>query len=185
MRRLCRNGVDSSLADLFVFAAARPIPPGAEGKARARSAAEKLLWQRLETLPETRGQFRMNAQLPIPFAGCGSMEVDCLCSLRRLVIEVDGDQHLDPPESYRRDRRKDSLLQTSGYLVLRFLARDLSEHHPLILDTILHALHPKIHGAQRPCTRSMILGTRTHPPLEHAGFRKNTASRLFFHLVTR
>lgn len=69
----------------------------------------------------------MNADLPIPFDGFGSMEIDLLCADSRIVIEVDGAQHLADPIAYRRDRRKDRLLQESGYLVLRFLAEDLGK----------------------------------------------------------
>ncbi len=73
VRRLVRDGVDVPLANLFVHAA-RPIPPDAEGANRARSASEAFLYRRLETLPETRGRFRLNADLPVPFDGAGRMD---------------------------------------------------------------------------------------------------------------
>lgn len=41
---------------------------------------------------------------------------------------------------YRRDRRKDALLQREGYLALRFLAEDLSKHLDAVLDAILATL---------------------------------------------
>ena len=78
VRRLVRDGVDTPLANLFVTAA-RPIPPEAEGANRARSASEAFLYRRLETLPETRGRFQVNADLPIAFDGWGRMEIDLLC----------------------------------------------------------------------------------------------------------
>ena len=71
VRRLVRDGVDTPLANLFVTAA-RPIPPEAEGANRARSASEAFLYRRLETLPETRGRFQVNADLPIAFDGWGT-----------------------------------------------------------------------------------------------------------------
>ena len=46
---------------------------------------------------------------------------------RNDVVEVDGAQHLADPVAYRRDRRKDRLLQENGYLVLRYLAEDLGQ----------------------------------------------------------
>lgn len=55
-------------------------------------------------------------------------------------MELDGEQHLGDPVAYRRDRRKDHLLQESGYLVLRFLAEDVGKELDLVLDTILRAL---------------------------------------------
>ena len=46
--------------------------------------------------------------------------------------------------AYRRDRRKDQLLQENGYLVLRFLAEDVGRELDLVLDAILRALsHPR------------------------------------------
>ncbi|MGA2502417.1 MAG: restriction endonuclease subunit R, partial [Tepidisphaeraceae bacterium] len=54
VQRLVRDGVDSLLANLFVFAV-RSVPAEAEGAARARSASEAFLYRRLETLPQTAG----------------------------------------------------------------------------------------------------------------------------------
>ena len=127
VRRLVRDGVDKPLANLFVHAA-RTVSPDAEGVNRARSATEAFLYRRLETLPETAGLFRLNAELPIPFDGWGHMEVDLLCADARVAIELDGSQHLADAEAYRRDRRKDLLLQENGYFVLRFLAEDVGKH---------------------------------------------------------
>jgi superfamily II DNA or RNA helicase/very-short-patch-repair endonuclease len=139
VRRLVRDGVDVPLANLFV-SAARPISPDAEGANRARSASEAFLYRRLETLPETRGRFRLNADLPVPFDGAGRMEVDLLCADLRVVVEIDGAQHLADPVAYRRDRRKDQLLQENGYLVLRYLAEDLAKELDSVLDGVLRAV---------------------------------------------
>jgi very-short-patch-repair endonuclease len=43
-------------------------------------------------------------------------------------------------EAYRRDRRKDAILQKNGYFVLRFLAEDAGKRLDHILDTILATL---------------------------------------------
>ncbi len=139
VRRLVRDGVDRPLAHLFVDAA-RPIAPTDEEVGRARSATEAFFYRRLETLPETAGRFRLNAELPIPFDGMGQMEVDLLCADARLTIELDGAQHLDGEDAYRRDRRKDQLLQEHGYFVLRFLATDVGKRLDAVLDTILRTL---------------------------------------------
>jgi very-short-patch-repair endonuclease len=139
VRRLVRDGVDTPLANLFVTAA-RPIPSEAEGVKRARSASEAFLYRRLETLRDTRGRFQVNADLPIAFDGWGRMEIDLLCADSRLVVEIDGPQHLADPVAYRRDRRKDQLLQENGYLVLRYLAEDLAKELDAVLDGILRSL---------------------------------------------
>ena len=82
----------------------------------------------------------MNVDLPIAFDGWGRMEVDLLCADARVVIEIDGGQHLADPVAYRRDRRKDQLLQENGYLVLRYLAEDLAKELDSVLDGILRAV---------------------------------------------
>ncbi len=139
VRRLIRDGVDSPLAKLYVHVARSPLP-GDEGIERARSATEAFLFRRLQTLPDTAGLFRLNAELPIPFDGWGRMEVDLLCSDARIAVEIDGGQHLGDANAYRRDRRKDQLLQENGYFVLRFLAEDVGKQLDAVLDTILRTL---------------------------------------------
>jgi very-short-patch-repair endonuclease len=116
------------------------MPEEAEGAARARSATEAFLYRRLDTLKETTGRFRVNVALPIPFDGFGSLEVDLLCADARVAIELDGGQHLADPIAYRRDRRKDQLLQENGYFVLRFLAEDVGKELDAVLDAILRVL---------------------------------------------
>ena len=44
------------------------------------------------------------------------------------------------PEAYRRDRRKDLMLQEHGYCVIRFLAEDVGKYLDHVLDTILRVL---------------------------------------------
>ena len=139
VRRLIRDGVDSPLANLFV-SAIKPSSPEVTGLARARSASEAFLFRRLETLTETRGRFQVNVRIPIPFDGQSQMEVDFINDALRIVIELDGAQHLSDTEAYRRDRRKDRLLQQSGYLVLRFLAEDVGKELNVVLDSILQSL---------------------------------------------
>ena len=146
VQRLVRDGVDTPLASLFVHTA-RAVPPDAEGAARARSATESFLYRRLETLGETNGRFSLNAGLAIPFDGRGSLEVDLLCADARVAVELDGAQHLGDPVAYRRDRRKDQLLQENGYLVLRFLAEDVGRNLDLVLDAILRTLCRRPAGA--------------------------------------
>jgi very-short-patch-repair endonuclease len=135
VRRLVRDGVDVPLANLFVEVTQLPTD-----QARARSASEAFLFQRLQSLPETTGLFRLNIKLPIPFDGWSEMEVDLFCSELKLAVEIDGPQHLADPQAYRCDRRKDALLQENGCLILRFLADDLGKHLDATLDAILRAI---------------------------------------------
>ena len=65
---------------------------------------------------------------------------DLLLADARVAIDLDGPQHLLDPAAYRRDRRKDRLLQEQGYLVLRFLAEDVAKDLNAVLDSILRVL---------------------------------------------
>jgi superfamily II DNA or RNA helicase/very-short-patch-repair endonuclease len=158
VRRLVRDGVDLPLASLFVHAA-RTFPADASGADRARSATEAFLYRRLETLPEAHGRFRLNADLPIAFDGLGQMEVDLLCADAHVAVELDGVQHLADPVAYRRDRRKDQLLQENGYLVLRFLAEDVGKDLDRVLDAISRAL-----SHRRPAAPTTAPLTFARPP---------------------
>jgi very-short-patch-repair endonuclease len=153
VRRLVRDGVDAPLAKLFVHVA-RKFRPDAEGVARARSATEAFLYRRLQSLPETSGRFELNVELPIPFDGWGNMEVDLLDAKTRLVIELDGGQHLSNADAYRRDRRKDALLQEHGYFVLRFLAEDVGKRLDDVLDGIHRAMASRDRASAQPPSRN-------------------------------
>jgi very-short-patch-repair endonuclease len=135
------DGVDAPLASLFLHST-RTVHGDAEGADRARSATEAFLFRRLETLAETKGRFRLNERLPIAFDPSSALEADLLCADARVAIELDGAQHLGDANTYRRDRRKDRLLQENGYFVLRFLAEDVGKDLDSVLETILRALGP-------------------------------------------
>ena len=135
VKRLILDGVETPLAELFVHAA-NP----ANTVIGARSSSEAFLYKRLETLPETKGRFRLNVELPIPFKQRSAMEVDFLCAKARLVIELDGAQHLQDETAWRNDRQKDLLLQQHGYLVMRILATDIARNLSVTLDSILATL---------------------------------------------
>ncbi len=146
VRRLILDGVDVPLGQLFVRAARHPEPQ-AEGT--ARSASEAFLYRRLQTLPATKDRFCLNSRLPIPFNGSGSMEVDFLCEELRIVIELDGEQHLSDADAYRRDRHKDVLLQQHGYFVQRFLAGDLARRLDQVLDGTLAVIENRKYSQRR------------------------------------
>jgi superfamily II DNA or RNA helicase len=143
IRRLGRDGVDAATADLFVMAAVeagKGKPPDG-----ARSAAECFLFKYLDGLPRTKGLFALNGRIDVPFGPNPFMEVDLLCEARRIAVEIDGSFHFADAEHYRRDRRKDFLLQKNGYLVLRFLAEDVTRRLSQVIDEISVAIENSRH----------------------------------------
>jgi very-short-patch-repair endonuclease len=103
----------------------------------------------------------VNVALPIAFDGFGKLEVDLLCAESRVAVELDGAQHLADPVAYRRDRRKDQLLQENGYLVLRFLAEDVGRDLDLVLDAILRALSHRRAAVPTTATLQFVRRGRT------------------------
>ena len=106
----------------------------------ARSAAERFLFERLESSPETAGLFELNGTLDFRFGPTQWIEVDLVARSLKLAVEIDGYHHFQDPEAYRRDRRKDLELQTHGYLVVRVLADDVVEQFEDVKNTILSAV---------------------------------------------
>jgi hypothetical protein len=103
------------------------VPPARSGVAAgldARSAAEATLFEALEATPPTAGRFELNASLSVRF-GSRAAEIDLLSRGDRIAIEIDGVHHFADPDCYRRDRRKDLVLQTHGFIVVRLLAEDV------------------------------------------------------------
>lgn len=144
VKRILRTGLTSEEVDLFAFAAEQLAgldkdAPGlvSEGDdERARSAVERFLFRHLEVFAKTKGLFELNGTLDIPFGANPFMEVDLLSRTKKLAVEIDGYRHFQDKEAYRRDRRKDELLQSAGYFVLRFLAEDVMSDLGTVVDCI-------------------------------------------------
>jgi very-short-patch-repair endonuclease len=142
IKRIVSDGADHSLVQSFIDAVKKrdaAVSGELEASEIARSAAETFLYERLESMPETSGLFEINRRIDILF-GHRMMEVDLVSLEYKLAVEIDGYFHFGDSEKYRRDRRKDFLLQKDGYIVLRFLAEDIVAQLEEILDTILAAL---------------------------------------------
>jgi hypothetical protein len=142
VQRLTRDGASEELVQVFIEATAGNRAVASRGGVdddRARSAAERFLFERLESLASTAGLFEPNGTLNFCF-GPRQAEVDLVCRELSLAVEIDGYYHFQSMDDYRRDRRKDVELQRQGYLVLRFLADDVVARLEEILETILNAI---------------------------------------------
>ncbi len=101
----------------------------------ARSAAEAFLAAVLARRPRTAGRFVLNGEPGFAF-GPGPCHVDLLARASRIALEIDGPHHFLDDEAFRRDRRKDLLLQRHGYAVLRVLAADVVERLEEVLQMV-------------------------------------------------
>jgi very-short-patch-repair endonuclease len=105
----------------------------------ARSAAEAALYEALEATPATAGRFQLNESLAVRF-GPTAAEIDLLSRADRIAIEIDGVHHFADPDCYRRDRRKDLMLQTQGFVVVRLLAEDVMRDVRSAVNAVCQAL---------------------------------------------
>ena len=88
--------------------------------------AEQLLWYYLRRRQLANQRFRR--QVPI-----GTYVVDFCCLEMRLVVEVDGSQHMDS----KHDQQRDAWLSAAGYRVLRFRNHDVLCRTESVLAQIL------------------------------------------------
>jgi very-short-patch-repair endonuclease len=91
--------------------------------------AETRLWQRLRGSQIAGCKFRRQH----PFL---DYILDFVCLEKRLVVEVDGGQHLDSG----RDRMRDRRLQEAGFRVLRFWNNEVLQEMDAVVEVIWNAL---------------------------------------------
>ena len=91
--------------------------------------AERHLWYHLRA---NRLGFKFKRQVPI-----GEYIVDFVCLEKRLIIELDGGQHIDN-QIY--DKKRTDWLKTRGFKVLRFWNHDVFQQTVSVLDVIMTTL---------------------------------------------
>lgn len=93
--------------------------------------AEKRLWLHLRA--HRYGGHKFKRQQPI-----GPHIVDFVCFHARLVIEIDGGQHMDAARS---DSIRDAWLAREGFRVLRFWNNEVLGNTEGVMQEILSSLH--------------------------------------------
>jgi very-short-patch-repair endonuclease len=116
---------------------------------RDQTDAERVLWLRLRDRRLEGLKFKQ--QVPID-----RFVVDFLCSEAHLIVELDGGQHATRDESNRT-----RILETMGYLVVRFWNHDVMEN----IDGVLEEILSVVNRAQEP----------PHPDPLPAGEREKSA----------
>jgi len=97
---------------------------------RDQSDAEKKLWTRLRA--RRFAEFRFRRQFPI-----GNFIADFACPRARLVIELDGGQHLDQAA---KDAWRTKLIELRGHTVIRFWDAEVFTDIDGVLERIEKAL---------------------------------------------
>ena len=91
--------------------------------------AERLLWRHLKG--SSLGGLKFSRQMPIAGFIC-----DFVCRSKKLVIELDGSQHVNAA-AY--DAERSLKIEAQGYRVIRFWNNDLTENLEGVLETIVRA----------------------------------------------
>ena len=93
--------------------------------------AEELLWQRIRNRQLAGCKFRRQHSFAPYF-------VDFVCIERKLIIEIDGGQHIANREA---DAKRTAHLEKRGYNVLRFWNREVIENTNTVIECIFRNLN--------------------------------------------
>ena len=96
--------------------------------------AERRLWQHLRAHRLRGHHFKRQERI-------GPYIVDFICRPRRLIIEIDGEDHQSQLEA---DRQRTHFLEALGYTVLRF------SNHDVFVRTDSVELHPPLRSYPSP-----------------------------------
>ena len=96
------------------------------------TGVEQRLWFHLRAGQLNGHKFRRQAAL-------GPYIVDFICFAQRLIIELDGPQHLDP-QAAEHDARRTAWLAERGYRVIRFRNHEIDEDVHRVVETIRQAM---------------------------------------------
>ena len=105
----------------------------AKGLRKRSTDVEQLLCGRLRA-----GRFegmKFRRQHPI-----GQYIADFVCLERKLIIELDGGQHV-LPDKHLKDRQRDAWLKKEGYAVVRFWDNEVLTNTSGVLEVIRERLH--------------------------------------------
>jgi very-short-patch-repair endonuclease len=99
--------------------------------------AERVLWKHLRR--RQIDGFRFRRQRPF-----GPYVCDFICLEARLIVELDGSQHVDQAQY---DARRDAFMRAHDFRIARFWNADVMTNVEAVLDTIFEALRrPEMDG---------------------------------------
>jgi len=98
---------------------------------KEQTTAEKLLWQQLRG---SKLGYKIRRQHPVE-----GFIADFICIMKYLVIEVDGDYHLDPEQKEYDDQRT-FILEQRGFKVIRFTNQEVESKLDVVVQKIQSTL---------------------------------------------
>jgi very-short-patch-repair endonuclease len=109
--------------------AAKRIRTYARDMRRTATLAEAAMWHLLRDRRFSKVKFRRQ----VPFQ---NYILDFGCFERRLIIEIDGSQHLDS----NRDERRDAVLASDGFQIIRYWNNDVLQRRNVVLEDLFAKL---------------------------------------------
>jgi very-short-patch-repair endonuclease len=131
-----------------------PTTARAQSLRGAATDAERKLWLRLRDR-------RLNGAKFVRQAPVGPYFADFACRASKLIVELDGSQHVDSAH----DAKRDAFLLAQGYSVLRFWNDDALRAMDDVCETIIAALDGKLAPFERFRTPMSEVGAAPHPAL--------------------
>ncbi len=120
-------------------AARHAVRPGLRAFARrlrtTSTDEEALLWALLRN--RRFAEYKFRRQVPI-----GRYVADFVCHSAKLVVELDGSQHVESQHDWERD----AAIARHGYRILRVWNNELAHARGSVLDAIWYALQPSPGG---------------------------------------
>jgi 5-methyltetrahydrofolate--homocysteine methyltransferase len=104
--------------------------------------AEKRLWHFLRAQNLRGRKFRRQAAI-------GVYIVDFVCFTNKLIVELDGPQHLDP-QAVEHDKQRDVWLAARGFHIIRFRNQELDKDIRAVVDAIGRTIDELEGGAESP-----------------------------------
>jgi very-short-patch-repair endonuclease len=117
---------------------------------RNQTDAERLLWFRLRDRRLAGWKFKRQALID-------RFVVDFFCADAKLIVELDGGQH---DHNKARDADRTQVLESMGYLVLRFWNHDVMRNMDGVLEEILSTVRQ--HRSEPPHPTPLPYGEREH-----------------------
>jgi very-short-patch-repair endonuclease len=117
------------------------LKPNARRLRSAMTDSEQLLWSRLRRKQLFGVQFYR--QTPI-----GNYVVDFYAPLAKLVVEVDGSQHLEGAQVVA-DARRDAYLASQGLRVLRFDNLQVLRESEAVMEVIFGVVEERVGSDER------------------------------------
>lgn len=151
MKDIQRNWIGKSVGCLVSFGVRGGLTPGPSPPERGRETADKRAWPTLKEFakanrsnptPEEAALWERlrNNQLGHKIRrqhAIGLFIADFVCPDKRMVIEVDGEYHLQNPDY---DKERTAFLEMEGFSVLRFMNAEVRSNLDAVISTIKASL---------------------------------------------